>query len=143
MAAQLEQLNTLILSRIGFYNLAGILEVYRRVGAATPVIEQHRDIRSLIPEASQRLVEAFRDISALQKWAEAELEWAEHNGVQVLCLGDERYPRRLSECCDAPLVLFYQGTADLNCPRIINVVGTRRCTLYGQDLIRKLVTDLR
>mgnify|MGYP001673721701 CR=1 FL=1 len=38
MAAQLEQLNTLILSRIGFYNLAGILEVYRRVGAATPVI---------------------------------------------------------------------------------------------------------
>ena len=143
MTAQQEQLNTLILSRIGFYNLAGILEVYRRVGAATPVIEQHCDIRSLIPEASQRLVEAFRDISALQKWAEAELEWAENNGVQVLCLGDERYPRRLSECCDAPLVLFYQGMADLNCPRIINVVGTRRSTLYGQDLIRRFVTDLR
>ena len=143
MTAQQEQLNTLILSRIGFYNLAGILEVYRRVGAATPVIEQHRDIRSLIPEASQRLVEAFQDISSLQKWAEAELEWAENNGVQVLCLGDEHYPRRLSECCDAPLVLFYQGTADLNCPRIINVVGTRRSTLYGQDLIRRFVTDLR
>ena len=59
MTAQQEQLNTLILSCIGFYNLAGILEVYRRVGAATPVIEQHCDIRSLIPEASAHFCRAL------------------------------------------------------------------------------------
>ena len=87
-----------MLSRIGFYHLAGILEVYRRVGEATPIIAQHRNIRTLIPDASQRLVEAFQDLSGLQKWADAELDWAETHGVDVLCLGDERYPRRLSEC---------------------------------------------
>lgn len=109
MADQQEQFNTLVLSRIGFYNLAGILEVYRRVGSATAIMEQHRDIRSLIPEASPRLVEAFQHIDSLQRWAEAELKWAGNNGIHVLCLNDECYPQRLSECCDAPLVLFYQA----------------------------------
>ena len=132
-----------MLSRIGFYHLAGILEVYRRVGEATPIIAQHRNIRTLIPDASQRLVEAFQDLSGLQKWADAELDWAETHGIDVLCLGDERYPRRLSECCDAPLVLFYQGTANLNAAHVVSVVGTRRATLYGQDLIRRFMNDLR
>ena len=143
MADQQEQFNTLVLSRIGFYNLAGILEVYRRVGSATAIMEQHRDIRSLIPEASPRLVEAFQHIDSLQRWAEAELKWAGNNGIHMLCLNDECYPQRLSECCDAPLVLFYQGTADLNCRRIISIVGTRRCTVYGQDLVRRFATDLK
>ncbi|MFC2439710.1 MAG: DNA-processing protein DprA [Segatella maculosa] len=143
MADQQEQFNTLVLSRIGFYNLAGILEVYRRVGSATAIMEQHRDIRSLIPEASPRLVEAFQHIDSLQRWAEAELKWAGNNGIHVLCLNDECYPQRLSECYDAPLVLFYQGTADLNCRRIISIVGTRRCTVYGQDLVRRFATDLK
>ena len=132
-----------MLSRIGFYHLAGILEVYRRVGEATPIIAQHRNIRTLIPDASQRLVEAFQDLSSLQKWADAELDWAETHDIDVLCLGDERYPRRLSECCDAPLVLFYQGTANLNAAHVVSVVGTRRATLYGQDLIRRFMNDLR
>ena len=81
MIDRTEQRNMLMLSRIGFYHLAGILEVYRRVGEATPIIAQHRNIRTLIPDASQRLVEAFQDLSGLQKWADAELDWAETHGM--------------------------------------------------------------
>ena len=43
---------------------------------------------------------------------------------------------------DAPLVVYYKGTADLNQSRVINIVGTRKCTTYGQDLIRRFVSDL-
>jgi DNA processing protein len=61
----------------------------------------------------------------------------------VLTPLDDGYPRRLKECDDAPLMLFYKGTADLNATHIINIVGTRHSTPYGQDLIRRFVADLR
>jgi DNA processing protein len=35
------------------------------------------------------------------------------------------------------------GTADLNKRHVINIVGTRRCTTYGQDIVRRFVSDLR
>ena len=44
---------------------------------------------------------------------------------------------------DAPLMLFYKGNADLNRTRVLSIVGTRHCTAYGQDLIRRFCDDLR
>ena len=58
-------------------------------------------------------------------------------------MNDERYPQRLKDCDDAPLMLFYKGNANLNQQRIINIVGTRHCTPYGEDLIRRFITDLK
>jgi DNA processing protein len=139
MIDQQEKFNTIVLSRIGFYNLAGMLEMYRRVGSATSVLEHRNDIREIVPEASPKLVDAFKDISELQRRAEEEIKWDELNNVKILCLNDEEYPRRLAECDDAPLVLFYRGNANLNNQKIINIVGTRRCTIYGQDMIRRFV----
>ena len=74
--------------------------------------------------------------------AEEELAWAEDHGVTALCLNDDDYPRRLKEAPDAPLMLFYKGNANLNARHIINIVGTRHCTRYGEDLIRAFVRDL-
>ena len=71
------------------------------------------------------------------------MEFMQKHHVQALCLGSDGYPLRLSECPDAPLVLYYLGNAQLNRRRVINIVGTRRCTTYGQDIIRRFVSDLR
>jgi DNA processing protein len=60
-----------------------------------------------------------------------------------MTLQDDDYPQRLKECPDAPIVLFYKGEADLNQCHIINIVGTRHCTNYGQDIVRRFVRDLR
>jgi DNA processing protein len=35
------------------------------------------------------------------------------------------------------------GSADLNQRRVIDIIGTRHCTTYGQDLIRRFVSDLK
>ena len=40
-------------------------------------------------------------------------------------------------------MLYYKGSADLNARRVVCVVGTRRCTVYGQDLIRRFMAELR
>lgn len=66
----------------------------------------------------------------------AELTFAHAHGIQMLVLGDEKYPKRLSYCYDAPLVLFYKGKADLNAQKIVSVVGTRNATAHG-----KLICD--
>ena len=58
-------------------------------------------------------------------------------------MNDERYPQRLKDCDDAPLMLFYKGNANLNQQRVINIVGTRHCTIYGQDIIRRFTADMK
>lgn len=48
----------------------------------------------------------------------------------------------MRECDDAPLALFYRGNADLNTLHIINMVGTRHATPYGQDICTRFLADL-
>lgn len=75
--------------------------------------------------------------------AEKQLEILHKHQVQVLFYTDESYPRRLRNCYDAPVLLYYKGTADLNYPRIVSVVGTRMATPYGLMLCRELAATLQ
>lgn len=74
---------------------------------------------------------------------QGEMEFIDKNHIRALTLGDPDYPQRLSQCPDAPIVLYYKGTANLNQSYILNIVGTRHCTTYGQDLVRRFLSDLR
>ena len=138
-----EILNTAILTRLSYYHLNTMAELYRQLGSATAIVEQRKELRTLFPSLPRKISEALSDIDAVRKRAEEELAYAERHGITVLTPLDDGYPRRLKECDDAPLMLFYKGTADLNATHIINIVGTRHSTPYGQDLIRRFVADLR
>ncbi|SHG11765.1 DNA-processing protein DprA [Pedobacter caeni] len=74
--------------------------------------------------------------------AKAQLEFIKKYQVQVLFITDEEYPYRLKDCADAPVILYYRGNADLNHPRIISVVGTRKATAYGKLLCKQLAETL-
>ena len=74
--------------------------------------------------------------------ADLEVRWARENGVGIIYIRDREYPRRLRECPDAPVVLFYKGTAGLNPSRAVAVVGTRRATSYGRAQCRRIVESL-
>ena len=75
--------------------------------------------------------------------AEREMEFIARYKIKTLFYTDSDYPRRLKECIDGSLMLYYKGTADLNHPRIVSVVGTRRATQYGKDICEKLIHDLK
>lgn len=126
-----ETLAMMALTRVGYYNLTGILDFYKRVGSATAIMQHRKDVREVLPDASPKLVERMRDCEAHIRRAEEEMEWARQHDVRILRYGSDGYPQRLTECADAPLILYYKGTADLNQMRVINIVGTRHCTLYG------------
>jgi hypothetical protein len=138
-----ETRNAIALTRVNYFNLAGLAQLYRQLGSATAVIAHRNDLREVLPDASPRLQEAMSNIEQHLKAADAEMEYNLRNGIQALALADDEYPQRLKNCDDAPLVLFYKGTASLNRARVINIVGTRHCTAYGQDLIRRFVSELK
>ena len=138
-----EIINSMVLARLNYYSLAAIKRLYQEAGSATTVVENRNNIRDIIPDATPKLVEILRDCEVMRPRVEEEMEFIHKNGIQALAFSDPHYPQRLRECDDAPLVLYYKGTADLNQKRIINIVGTRRCTLYGQDNIRRFIADLR
>ncbi len=139
-----ETINAMVLVRMTPFNPTGILTLYRTAGSATAVLEHRNDISEVIPEASPRLVESMRaDISPIVRRVEEECRYCEEKGIQILTPADADYPQRLQDCDDAPLVLYYKGSANLNARRVINIVGTRRSTAYGQDLIRRFLCDMQ
>ena len=143
MADQQEILNTILLTRLNYFSLAGMLELYRKVGSATLILEHKNNLRDILPDASDKLVSAIQNCDENRKRAEEELEYDIRYGIEPIPMNDDRYPQRLKDCDDAPLILFYKGNANLNQQRVINIVGTRHCTPYGEDLIRRFITDLK
>lgn len=63
----------------------------------------------------------------------AELELAEKLDVWLLHLADERYPPVLKQIYDPPPVLYIKGTLTRADNLCISIVGSRRCSLYGQE----------
>ena len=138
-----EILYAMALTRINYFNLAGLTQLYQELGSATAIVENRNHIRDVLPDASPRLIEGLKGIDNVMKRAETELTYDIAHQIQPIVMNDARYPQRLKECDDAPLMLFYQGTADLNQQRVINIVGTRHCTPYGQDLIHHFLRELK
>ena len=134
---------TMALTRISNFNFQQALELYRTVGSAQLIYEHRNDIGDIIKDGSPRLKEALKVWDEPMKRAEFELKFMQEQQIRAITLNDNDYPQRLRECADAPIILYYKGNADLNQSKIISIVGTRQCTQYGIDLIRRFVSDLR
>lgn len=107
------------------YGLAQIKTLYDEEGSAEAALS--------------RLGRRFPSEEAI---VQEEIEWCEKNNVRILTISDADYPDRLRHCPDAPMVLFTRGKADLNAQHIISIIGTRKCTQYGRQVINDIVKNL-
>lgn len=71
-----------------------------------------------------------------------DVDWAIAHGVRIYYIEDKDYPRRLKECVDAPVVLYFRGNCDLNSKRVVSFVGSRRATPYGRRVCDELMESL-
>jgi len=62
-----------------------------------------------------------------------ELALAEKLGVWLVTLDDNRYPPVLKQIYDPPPVLYVKGSLTRQDNLAISIVGSRRCSLYGQE----------
>ncbi len=63
-------------------------------------------------------------------------------GAQLISIHDPRYPQRLREIFDPPLLLFAIGRTELMDSHGIAIVGTRRPTPYGVAATERVSADL-
>ena len=83
-------------------------------------------------------------IQTTRRSSEAENQWrlcCEH-GFELLQLGTDQYPKNLAQVDDAPLLLFCRGDVQERDEMSIGIVGSRRCTVYGQQQAEKLARGL-
>lgn len=110
-------------------------------GSAEAVFKTKRKKLLEIPGIGEVVAEAIV-AHQIFKEVDEEMRFMEKHHIQCFAFTDPDYPKRLNQCSDAPIVLFYQGTANLNAGRILGVVGTRRATPYGKRICEEIVADL-
>jgi DNA processing protein len=93
-------------------------------------------VRGVGPETSAALL-AWRTHFDLAK----EEERLAKAGAAFITPRDEGYPRMLKEINDPPIGLYRKGSYLFGQP-CIAIVGSRRTTLYGQSVAKKLGADL-
>jgi DNA processing protein len=117
------------------------------------ILVQHFGSASAIFNASQHALEKIegigeiraRSITQFKAFAGAknEIEFLEKYKVKPLFMTEPTFPRRLLNCYDHPVLLFYKGAADLNAEKMIAIVGTRSNSEYGKQFTEKLIKELR
>lgn len=138
---QNEILYSLALSHIPGIGLISARTLFDVFGNAVEIFERREELLHHLQPSSRKFIKMLENPHVFER-AKRELEFAGKNGIECICLGDKRYPSRLRECQDAPLVLFFKGKADLNALRMVSLVGTRNATEYGRELCDKFVSRL-
>lgn len=92
-----------------------------------------------VGKATAESIVSFDDRERIQ----TEIDYITKHNIQVISYLDEAYPKRLSSCPDAPLLLYYKGNADMNKGPAVAIVGTRHATDYGKRICAEIVEGLR
>lgn len=111
-------------------------------GSAEAVFKEKRKALEKITGMREVTLDALSNPSDMLKRAEQEVAFIEQNDIKPLFYQDADYPRRLLQCDDSPMMLYYKGNANLNANRVVAIVGTRNITEYGKECCSKLVNDL-
>jgi DNA processing protein len=74
--------------------------------------------------------------------ADQEIARADREGIAILHLQDSRYPVTLKRIYDPPPILYVRGQLRREHALAVALVGSRRCSLYGQEQSARLAYQL-
>jgi DNA processing protein len=116
--------------------------LYSHCGSAISVFKERKALLAKIPGVGPKRIQNAFNVSVLERAAK-ELAFVKKHKLQVLFYTDEGYPNRLNQCSDAPCLMYYKGTANLNHGRFVAIVGTRSSTSYGEELTKNFVEEMQ
>jgi len=135
----LYQVALTLVPQIGDVHAKALLKIYGSARAVFAAKKKELDHVEGIGTVRARSIKNFTDFTR----AEEELRFIEKYKISPLFITDDAYPKRLLNCYDSPVLLYYRGNADLNTSRIISVVGTRNNSDYGKMVCEKMIADLQ
>ncbi|HPS16418.1 MAG TPA: DNA-processing protein DprA [Bacteroidales bacterium] len=135
-----------LLYKIGITMIPGIGDITAKklvayCGGVEAVFREKLKGLMKVPGIGQTLAETIARNDVLSR-AEKEIKYIQKNNIKPLFYLDEGYPERLKHCEDSPVMLYFNGEADFNIPRIVAIVGTRKATEYGKKICHSLVEGL-
>jgi len=86
-----------------------------------------------------KAIASFNDFNRCEK----EIEFLIKHKIQVVFFNHHHYPKQLYDCYDAPVLLYFKGSATLENQRFLSIVGTRNPSIYGIEWTRNFVKDLQ
>ena len=112
-------------------------------GSAESIFREKKSALLKIPDIGPHTAKALQSTEVYFQRADREMEFIKRFNIGVHFYYQDHYPQRLKQCDDSPVILFSKGSADLNAPRCISVVGTRSATSYGKQLVLELLKSLQ
>jgi DNA processing protein len=111
------------------------------IGSAEQVFKEDKNTLGKVTGVGSYFLKDF-DPKKLLLRAERELTFIEKNNIECLYYKDERYPSKLKEAMDSPIVLYTKGNIDFS-RKNVAIVGTRKATAYGKSLTKQFIADLK
>ena len=136
----------LFIHRIALTLIDGVGDVLARqlvsyCGSVAAIFAEKKRILEKIPEIGPKTAASIAGFKNFNR-AEKELAFIRKHRIRMFFYLDEDYPARLKNCYDAPILLYYKGSASPDHPRIVSLVGTRNASDYGKNFTAKLVAEL-
>jgi DNA processing protein len=126
-----------IVSGIGPARFRMLLDHFGEAGRAWRASELELRAAGLDGKPLEALLVARKSLSL-----EDELARVEMLGASVITWEDDRYPPRLRQIHNAPPVLYIRGELLPQDEWAVAVVGTRRATPYGRQMVEEIAGDL-
>jgi DNA processing protein len=119
-----------LLSRTPGIRAAGLAEYFEREEKPSEILNR---IATEGKPTWREALEATRRVFDPEK----EISKAEEQGIEIIALGDERYPFLLKESSDPPLVLYVRGSLIESDQAAVALVGSRHPTPYGREQAKR------
>ena len=116
-------------------------ELIAYTGSAEAVFQESKTKLLRIPGVGPRTAEAISSKKSLGL-AESEWQFIQSNDIEVYYYLQERYPFRLKRLKDAPIIMYTKGEIDLNSQRMLSIVGTRKPSPYGLQMVQHFISEL-
>lgn len=135
-----------LLYQIALTQIRGVGDITARnllqvVGDEEGIFKSSRKSLSSIQGIASKTIDEILNLEVLRR-AEKELSFVITNKITTFFISEETYPKRLRDCSDAPVLLYFKGNTNLNAEKIISIVGTRKSTAYGNGFCDTFLQEI-
>lgn len=139
MISELEAL--IILTRVPQLGSIKIRLLIEHFGSALNALSASPADIACLPDFGPRIANSWGSWKSNQEWR-LDIEMADKYNVDVIPYTSSKYPKRLLEIHDHPILLYIQGQLLPSDQRSIAIVGTRNASIYGREMAEKFARDL-
>lgn len=125
------------ISCLGSLRFKKLLGHFKNIKDAWQADKKELILAEIEPDIADTIIKSRFFIDPENEWQKLEKE-----NIGILTLNSKNYPNLLKEIYDPPAVLYIRGEFNEDDKYSIAVVGTRKCTIYGQEAALEISQNL-